>query len=179
MVSYGLEQKDKKMKLLNTIRIFLWLKLCETWKFLLAGIYFILVVIGTILVTYKIYWKFGIIFYIFGLVLAGVFVIFINETIPWFKQNWKEAKRIAEEEKSIDLIKKHKDQLSEIKVDASAWNKGIIDFVEENKKVLQHIGKNKNLFPQISKITLDRIKKMEKLHKKAQKSKLVFKGGKK
>lgn len=111
------------MKLINVIRIFLWLKIKETWKILILVIgsclfftvgtywigFFILVHIfksnNTSDTLYI--WLFGAladcIIALFGLIIYGtISTVIMETTIPWLKSNWKEAKRIAEKQEKIE-----------------------------------------------------------------------------
>lgn len=84
------------MSLLNTIRIFLWLKIKETWKYLLGVLAYIIVLsLGVIcqhmypLITFIV---------CCAVILVIIICAFIAITIPWLKQNWQKAKKILEME---------------------------------------------------------------------------------
>lgn len=101
------------MKLLNTIRIFLWLKIKETWKMSLFIIGLILYMTFGFYTEARLLCKFGGLNNNFG--AAWIIVLFCNiifgsliiglmceikemivEMIPVLKLNWIEAKKIAE-----------------------------------------------------------------------------------
>ncbi|MFA6355297.1 MAG: hypothetical protein WCW65_02640 [Candidatus Paceibacterota bacterium] len=157
------------MKLLNTIRIFIWLKATEVWKefLVMLGVVAylaVLVVLGNVCPIACVLWGIGI-----PLLAGCIGVIFLiySITIPWLKQNWKEAKRIAEIEKPIDVIKRLKES------DIESTDQAMFDALKKHSN-----SRDTSKHDKFHKKTVDFVNLVESTHKKAKKSKLVFKGKK-